>query len=159
MKPEHPVSQPCCGGTKVDDIVHPERKSGRLSGRRPHAIRRDVTQVWTEDRATLPEFLKDKGVSMELWQATHDDVVAHYKSFYNCCNAFWLNLFWYVLILIPLFIAISKRANFESGFARLLSKHKAAYKKCGLKVTVVMAPDKCGREKTVGLRFVGSETA
>ena len=79
-------------------------------------------------------------MTQELWQATHDDVVAHYKTYYYCRNAFWLNLFWYVLILIPLFIAISKRANFESGFARLLSKHKAAYKKCGLQVTVVMAP-------------------
>ena len=43
LKPTHPVKQPCCGGTKVDDIV------------------------WTEDRETLPEFLKDKGVSLELW--------------------------------------------------------------------------------------------
>ena len=28
---------------------------------------------------------------MELWQATHDDVVSHYKSYYNCCNAFWFS--------------------------------------------------------------------
>ena len=51
LKPTHPVKQPCCGGTKVDDIV------------------------WTEDRETLPEFLKHKDVSLELWQSTHDDVV------------------------------------------------------------------------------------
>ena len=54
--------------------------------------RRALGFVWTEDRETLPEFLKDKGVSLELWQSTHDDVVSHYKSYYNCCNAFWFNV-------------------------------------------------------------------
>ena len=28
--------------------------------------------------------------------------------------------------------------------------------RCGLKMEVVMIPDKCGREKTVGLRFLSS---
>ena len=56
-----------------------------------------------------------------------------------------------------------------------MSKHAAEYKKreigvlapftpstrsiaprCGLKMEVVMIPDKCGREKTVGLRFLSS---
>ena len=36
-------------------------------------------------------------MSLELWQATHDDVVSHYKSYYTCCNAFWLNLFWFMI--------------------------------------------------------------
>ena len=38
----------------------------------------------------------------------------------------------------------------------LISTQAAEYKKCGLKMEVVMIPDKCGREKTVGLRFLSS---
>ena len=29
--------------------------------------------------------------------------------------------------------------------------------RCGLKMEVVMIPDKCGREKTVGLRFLNKD--
>ena len=39
----------------------------------------------------------------------------------------------------------------------VMSKHAAEYKKCGLKMEVVMIPDKCGREKTVGLRFLNKD--
>ena len=134
LKPTHPVKQPCCGGTKVDDIV------------------------WTEDRETLPGFLKDKNVSLELWQSTHDDVVSHYKSYYNCCNAFWFNIFWFILLpMLTLPIFFCYRANFESGWTAIMHKHGSDYKKNGLKMEVVMIPDKCGREKTVGLRFLNKD--
>ena len=117
-----------------------------------------VTQVWTEDRETLPEFLKDKGVSVELWQSTHDDVVSHYKSYYNCCNAFWFNIFWFILLpILTIPIYYCYRANFESGWTAIMHKHGAEYKKNGLKMEVVMIPDKCGREKTVGLRFLNKD--
>ena len=36
-------------------------------------------------------------------------------------------------------------------------KHGSDYKKNGLKMEVVMIPDKCGREKTVGLRFLNKD--
>ena len=86
--------------------------------------------VWTEDRETLPEFLKHKGVSLELWQSTHDDVVSHYKSYYNCCNAFWFNIFWFILLpMLTLPIFFCYRANFESGWVVVMSKHAAEYKK------------------------------
>ena len=92
--------------------------------------------VWTEDRETLPGFLKDKGVSLELWQSTHDDVVSHYKSYYNCCNAFWFNIFWFILLpMLTLPIFFCYRANFESGWVVVMSKHAAEYKKCDIGVT------------------------
>ena len=94
---------------------------------------------------------------MDLWQATHDSVVSHYKSYYTCCNAFWLNLFWFIVtygLMFAVFLCV--RANFESGWLVIMRKHAAEYKKCGLKMEVVMIPDKCGREKTVGLRFLSS---
>ena len=107
---------------------------------------------------TLPGFLKDKGVSLELWQSTHDDVVSHYKSYYNCCNAFWFNIFWFILLpMLTLPIFFCYRANFESGWTAIMHKHGADYKKSGLKMEVVMIPDKCGREKTVGLRFLNKD--
>ena len=37
-----------------------------------------------------------------------------------------------------------------------MRKHGSDYKKSGLAMEVVMIPDKCGREKTVGLRFLSS---
>ena len=101
LKPTHPVVQPCCGGTKVEEIVR------------------------TEDRDTLPEFLKDKGVSLELWQSTHDDVVSHYKSYYTCCNAFWLNLFWFIVtygLMFAVFLVLLRRPLFSSRCSR---RHRA----------------------------------
>ena len=38
-----------------------------------------------------------------------------------------------------------------------MHKHGADYKKNGLTMEVVMIPDKCGREKTVGLRFLNKD--
>ena len=114
----------------------PERKSITRYRPRRQCHVSDVTQVWTEDRETLPEFLKDKGVSKELWQSTHDDVVSHYKSYYNCCNAFWFNIFWFIflpLLTLPIFFCY--RANFESGWVVVMSKHAAEYKKCEIGVT------------------------
>ena len=37
------------------------------------------------------------------------------------------------------------------------SQHGADYRKNGLSMEVVMIPDKCGREKTVGLRFLNKD--
>ena len=37
-----------------------------------------------------------------------------------------------------------------------MHKHGSDYKKKRLNMEVVMIPDKCGREKTVGLRFLSS---
>ena len=67
------------------------------------------------------------------------------------------DIFWFIflpLLTLPIFFCY--RANFESGWVVVMSKHAAEYKKCGLKMEVVMIPDKCGREKTVGLRFLSS---
>ena len=63
---------------------------------------------------------------MELWQNTHDDVVSHYKSYYTCCNAFWLNLFWFIVtygLMFAVFLCV--RANFESGWPVIMRKHAA----------------------------------
>ena len=38
-----------------------------------------------------------------------------------------------------------------------MRKHGADYRKNGLSMEVVMIPDKCGREKTVGLRFLNKD--
>ena len=73
---------------------------------------------------------------MELWQATHDDVVSHYKSYYTCCNAFWLNLFWFIVtygLMFAVFLCV--RANFESGWPVIMRKHAAEYKKREIRVT------------------------
>ena len=37
LKPTHPVKMPCCGGTKVDDIVYRERRAANFDRRpQPH---------------------------------------------------------------------------------------------------------------------------
>ena len=84
--------------------------------------------------------------------------MSHYKSYYNCCNAFWFNIFWFILLpMLTLPIFFCYRANFESGWTAIMHKHGADYKKSGLKMEVVMIPAKCGREKTVGLRFLNKD--
>ena len=63
-------------------------------------------------------------------------VVSHYKSYYNCCNAFWFNIFWFILLpMLTLPIFFCYRANFESGWVVVMSKHAAEYKKCDIGVT------------------------
>lgn len=139
LKLAHPVTQPCCGATKVDNVI------------------------WTEDRDQVPEFLKAKGVSLELWQETHDDTVAHFKTYYNCCNAFWLNIFFFIVTYgLAACIMCCQRSNFESGWINVLRKHSEAYKECGIKMEIAMEKDStfesitsCGNcDKTVGLRFL-----
>ena len=60
--------------------------------------------------------------------------------------------------------ALASRAASTSRRWRHVSRHRrdaprsgADYKKNGLKMEVVMIPDKCGREKTVGLRFLNKD--
>mmetsp|Transcript_33327 Transcript_33327/g.100473 ORF Transcript_33327/g.100473 Transcript_33327/m.100473 type:complete len:210 (+) Transcript_33327:350-979(+) len=133
LKPTHPMPDDgvCFGGGKkvVDNIV------------------------WTETRDSVPGFLQSKGVPLQLWQDTHDDVVAHFRTYFTCCNCFWFNLFWYVLILIPLFIFYCKRSEFETGFAHILQKHQNAYKSHGIMMKVITVPDICGHNKSKGILF------
>lgn len=164
LKPTHPVTQPCCGATKVDNVI------------------------WTEDRETVPEFLKAKGVSLELWQETHDDTVAHFKTYYNCCaQTVWdMSARWRGGAALtarptqatpsgstssstslptasrPASCAASARTSRAAGSTSCASTK--AYKECGLKMEIAMEKDStfesitsCGaRDKTVGIRFLST---
>ena len=80
-------------------------------------------------------------------------VVTRTARYFTCCNCFWFNLFWYVLILIPLFIFYCKRSEFETGFAHILQKHQSAYKSHGIMMKVITVPDICGHNKSTGILF------